>query len=178
MNTEELRAQLAGLEETTTKDDSGSGLFKSAADYGYGKTFQLFIKIQPEHKAESDPATFKIGDRDARYKERQALPAFRYPAPGQPLTREIEAAELQYYVTREIAGSHLRDSIRYVAECDLLGHTPGLSGFEAMRSEKWGYLLGLWASHQIAPPSEKQMQEWAQELIVQWKSESASLSEV
>jgi len=172
MNRLALEAQLAQLEGDPRDEIAPKGsIFEPLP-----KNWKPEPRIQPQHLPGSDPTTFKIGDRDERYHKPQAIPPFRYPNPGQPSTKEIEAAELRHSVVWATAQSYLRDSIRYVAD-DLQKRSPGLSGYEQMRAEKWGYLLGLWASHQMEPPSEQTMQEWAREYLAVLTAKSTSQSE-
>jgi hypothetical protein len=114
----------------------------------------------PRPQPQNSDAPFSVGDRDS-YGNRQAIPPFRWPNPGQLMTPEIEYAERMYFSGQWMRGVHaLGSTIRFRAD-ELTGRTSGFSDYESMKAENWGFLVGLWAVHNIQQPSEETIDGWA-----------------
>jgi len=169
MNRQDLESQLAQLESGPSDEKAMKGsIFEPLL-----KTWMREPKFQPDNGVDQD---FRIGDRDPRYGKRQAIPRFRWPKPGEPLTPAIETEERQYWILWEQASSYLESCIRYVAN-DLQDREPGLSGYRELRAERWNFLLGVWAARGMEPPSEEQMKIWAETYLAELTAKSTSQSE-
>jgi len=97
----ELEASLRALgeveRETEPEQDrivaeKASGMFFTFC----GETVRVeavnpFLLEQPENDPASDPATFRIGQRNQRTGYREAIPRWRWPNPGQPGSRDLIA---------------------------------------------------------------------------------------
>jgi hypothetical protein len=112
-------------------------------------------RVQPEHRAGSDPQTFRAGDINPlpshsdkpEFPERMAIPYPRFPVPGAPLTKEIASGFETEQTLWMVANRSLMFCIRF---------------FETGPSyeSELAFLRGLWNGRNIEPPSREQFAEW------------------
>src|SRR5437867_3475627 len=120
------------------------------------------LNIQPENPPETP---FIVGNRD-EYGDLQALPAPRWPSPGQPKTQEISKAHFEEGMLQCDANHALTDCVRWLAQklrdpdCwDNPCSGPPAKLFDVA----WSFLLGTFRARNIEPPSDTQMLTWAKE---------------
>lgn len=123
-------------------------------------------RIQSEHLEGSDPQTFKIGDRWERWgsTQRQAIPHARWSRPGQEVTpQEDEAYSTESRLWME-ANFKLESVIRRTRnriERPQEYTNPQAGNDEANFNAEWKFLIDLWKSRGMTPPSEQQLVTWA-----------------
>jgi hypothetical protein len=122
---------------------------------------------QPQNEARTEP--FRVGEpHGGVFRERWALPPFRYPAPGEPLTAEIAEAALRYSNLRARANQALNDLVMYYKFRVWRGgvetsNEVGVAERERIRSENRSFLEGVLKSHGLDVPTDEQIEKWAEE---------------
>jgi hypothetical protein len=135
--------------------------------FGYRITNTPFPpRVQPENDVRVK--SFQVGDRCAHTRERLALPEFRYPEPGKPMTEEISKAENHYAALRSLANQRLNDLIVYYKlrvwlDDEETSNSVGVAERERLRQENRRFLEGVWQSLGYDAPSDEQIQKWAEE---------------
>ena len=123
-------------------------------------------QVQPQNEIEPEP--FIVGHRRNEYGQLVALPMPKYPSPGQPLTKEIEAAYFKELLLHNDATRGLNDCVRYLAwrirtpdDWD----DPYCGPLSQLYDVAYNFLLGTWRARGITPPTPEQMQAWAREYL-------------
>jgi hypothetical protein len=135
--------------------------------FGYRITnTPLPTRVQPENEVRVKP--FQVGDRCTRTRERLALPEFRYPEPGKPMTEEIAKAENRYASLRSLANQRLLDLIVYHKlkiwmDGVETANDVGIAEREKLKQENRRFLEGAWQSLGYDVPSDELIQKWAEE---------------
>jgi hypothetical protein len=120
--------------------------------------------IQPENPLEETP--FVVSNRRDEYGDLQALPAPRWPNPGQPKTTAISRAHFEEGMLQSDANHALTDCVRWLAHKlrDPDGWDNPYSGPPSKLYEtQWSFLMGTWRARGIEPPSDDRMRQWARE---------------
>jgi len=127
------------------------------------ETIQRY-NVQPENPPEEIP--FVVGSHRDEYGDLQALPAPKWPSPGQPKTPEISRAHFEEGMLQCDANHALTDCVRWLAQklrdpdCwDNPCSGPPAKLFDVA----WSFLLGTFRARNIEPPSDTQMLTWAKE---------------
>jgi len=122
------------------------------------------LNIQPENEIEPEP--FIVGSRRNEFGELIALPAPKWPHPGQPKTLEISRAHFDEGMLQADATHALNDCVRWLAyklrdpdSWDDVYSGPPAKLFDVA----WSFLLGTFRARNIELPSDTQMNEWAKQ---------------
>jgi hypothetical protein len=172
----ELEASLRALaeveRETEPEQDrivaeKASGMFFTFC----GETVRVeavnpFLLEQPENDPASDPATFRIGQRNQRTGYREAIPRWRWPNPGQPGSRDLIAEYEEGLSLWMEAAQNLTNFIWYrhrknLGE-DLYAFENGGTGPRMDRI--WSWLCGLWQARGMNIPSEEEISRLVDEI--------------
>jgi hypothetical protein len=122
------------------------------------------LNIQPENPPEETP--FVVSNRRNEYGDLQALPAPKWPTPGQPKTTAISRAHFEEGMLQSDANHALTDCVRWLAGRlrDPEGWDDPYSGPPAKLFDvAWSFLLGTWRSKGITPPTDDKLREWAKQ---------------
>ncbi|HYT22232.1 MAG TPA: hypothetical protein VEW05_18650 [Candidatus Polarisedimenticolia bacterium] len=122
------------------------------------------LNVQPENPLEESP--FVVTNRRDEYGDLQALPAPRWPSPGQPKTTAISRAHFEEGMLQSDANHALTDCVRWLAGKlrDPDSWDDPYSGPPSKLYETpWSFLMGTWRARGIEPPSELRMNQWAKE---------------
>ena len=132
------------------------------------------INIQPESEAEPEP--FVVGHRRNDYGELVALPAPKWPNPGEPKTPEISRAHFKEELLLDDANRSLNDCVRWLAAKlrDPESWEHEFSGPPSkLYDTAWSFLMGTWRGRCIEPPTDNEMMQWVREYNVALKNRRA-----
>ena len=170
---EELKARLAALEgeaETAAEPEIASvqpsASFEFCGEPVKGQAVHPFLREQPENDPASNPATFRIGQRNQRTGYREAIPRWRWPNPGQPGSRDLIAEYEEGLSLWMEAAQNLTNFIWYrhrknLGE-DLYAFENGGTGPRMDRI--WSWLCGLWQARGMNIPSEEEISRLVDEI--------------
>jgi hypothetical protein len=178
---EELLARLQELESETEPEEQsilapGKSQKKPSPFDPLPDDWVPPVVYQSQHEPGSDPATFKIGDwwvdsRTGKKERRQAICHPRFPNPGAVLTKEVDREYWEEWQLWLSASMHLETCIRLTAD-RLRGtgfnrHVDYWEDSDEKRqlAEHWNFLLGVWQSRGMIPPTTKDLERWVRE----WK---------
>jgi hypothetical protein len=127
---------------------------------------------EPRIQPENDPKPFVIGQPSRWPPQREALPNFQWPNPGQPVTPELEEQERRHDFDWWEGHRHLNDLIR-IRGYELLKEETGkdmMSGLGAASpyypetlAAARAWLSAYWSAKNMKAPSDEQIDEWARE---------------
>ena len=121
-------------------------------------------KIQPANEIEPEP--FVVGYRRNEYDYLLALPAAKWPSPGEPKTTEISRTHFAEEILVNDANRSLTDCVRWLASRlrNPDGWDDPYSGPPSkLYDTQWSFLVGTWRARGIEVPTELEMQRWAKE---------------
>jgi len=125
---------------------------------------------QPENEIEPEP--FVVGYKRNSRGELVALPAPKWPNPGEPKTPEISRTHFKEELLRDDANRSLNDCVRWLAgrlrnpefwnDVEQSFQGTHLSGPPSkLYDTQWSFLMGTWRARGIAPPTDDKLREWA-----------------
>ncbi|SRR6266478_1226527 len=119
---------------------------------------------QPEN---TEPEPFIVGENIDRYGYRTAIPAPRWPAPGELMTREIERTYHAEWDLCQKAAQALTDITYWtrtrLREPDYWDAADRNGNVQNRYAETWAWLMGIWQGRKIQPPTETQLETWARD---------------